>query len=255
MSSDEKKRRREKFLLDRFLNQQGIKPRSTDQRKPPDPDFVIDLDGRMVGIELTEVFIRFDKSNKPPRGERESLLQEVESITDQIVSKAREIYFEANGTPVLSNILFSQIKLDKQVGEQISKLLANKIQDMVSEKVDRWSADSDNGLQPLTEAVSSIHIYKVPKKRFAHWKVVRAGIVAKLTLEHLRDRIDHKAQKLKGYSKNKTFEEIWLLMVADRTHPSQMLHHGPDFPSESLSSPFDRTFYFCDAPDEPVIEL
>lgn len=255
MSSDEKKRRHERFVLDRFLNQLGIKPKSIDQREPPDPDFVIDLDGRMVGIELTEIFIRFDKSDKPPRGAKEPLLQEVESITDLIVSQAREIYFKANGTPVLSDILFSQIKLDKQEGKQIAKLIANKIQDMVSEKVDCWSALLDNGSQLLTEAVSSIYIYRVPEKRFAHWKVMRPGIVAKLTPKHLQDRIDHKAQKLKGYSKNKTFEEIWLLMAADRTHPSQMLHHGSDFPSESLSSPFDKTFYFCDAPDEPVITL
>jgi hypothetical protein len=48
MSSDEKKRRRERFLLDRFLEQEGIKPKSIDQLKPPNPDFVIDLDGRLA---------------------------------------------------------------------------------------------------------------------------------------------------------------------------------------------------------------
>src|SRR5665213_2071412 len=100
MGSDEKKRRRERFLLDQFLEQQGIKPKSIDPRKPPNPDFAVDLGGHIVGIEMTEIFIRPGESNKKPQGSEELLLQEVESITDGIVSRAREIYFEANDTLV-----------------------------------------------------------------------------------------------------------------------------------------------------------
>jgi hypothetical protein len=255
MRSDEKKRRRERFLLDRFFEQQGIKPKSIDQRKPPDPDFVIDLDGRMVGIEITEIFIRFSESKKHPRGAAELLLQEIESITDQIVSQARGMYFKANDTLVQSDILFSEIKLDKPKGKQIAELIANKVQDMVSEKVDRWSAATDDGSQLLIEAVSRIFIRKVREKGFAHWKVMRPGIVANLTLEHLQDRINLKAQKLKSYRRNQHIEEIWLLMVADRTRPSQMLQRRLDLPLESLSSRFDKTFYYSFPVDEPVVEL
>ena len=114
MTSDEKKRQRERFLLDRFLERQGIKPKSIDQLKPPNPDFVIDFDGRMVGIEMTEIFIRFNKPKEYPRGAEEPLLQEVESITDKIVSQAREVYLKANDTPVLADIRFSQITRDGQ---------------------------------------------------------------------------------------------------------------------------------------------
>jgi hypothetical protein len=259
MSSDEKKRRRERFLLDRFLEQQGINPKSIDQPEPPNPDFVIDLDGHLVGIEMTEIFIRLDKSSKHTRGAEELLLQEVESITDLIVSQAQQIYFEANDTLVLSKILFSQITRDKRKRKQIAELIANKIRDMVSgnssEAVD-WRPDVlDNGAQLLSEAVDLIHILRVPDKRFAHWTVMRPGLVADLTPKHLQDRIDLKARKLKSYRENKKIEEIWLLMVADRTRPSQKLLRRIDLPLESLSSPFAKTFYYCYPTDEPVVEL
>jgi len=186
-------------------------------------------------------------------------LQEVESITDLIVSQAREIYFEANDTLVLSKILFSQITRDKGRRKQISELIANKIRDMVSgdssEAVD-WRPDvRDSGAQLLSEAVDLIHILRVPEKRFAHWTVMRPGLVADLTPKHLQDRIDLKARKLKSYRENKKIEEIWLLMVADRTRPSQKLLRRIDLPLESLSSPFARTFYYCYPTDEPLVEL
>jgi len=255
MTSDGKKRQRERFLLDRFLEKQGITPSNIDQPCPPDPDFVVDLDGHTVGIELTEIFIQHEKSKKHRQGSARTLLQQIESITDKIVAQSQEIYFKANDTPVSATILFSQNKLDKQEGKQIADLVASKVEDMVSERAKRWSAATDDGSEPLLDSISRIFIHKVPEKRFAHWKVMRPGIVANLNPKHLQERIDHKAAKLDAYHERKKFEEIWLLMIADRTHPSQMLHHGSDFPSELLSSPFDKTFYFCHPADEPIIEL
>ncbi len=254
MSSDERKRQRERFLLDRFLERKGITPQKVDQLTPPDPDFIIKIDGRMVGVELTEIFKQFDKSTTHLRETEELLLQTVESFTDQIVSDARRIYFKASNVPVQAKILFSQITR-RQNRRDLAELLANKICNMLSEKVDIWSAATDDGPQLLIDGVSRIFICKVREKRFAHWNVMRPGIAANLTPELLQERIDHKAQKLNGYSENKKLEEIWLLLVADRTHPSQMLHHGSDFPSESLSSPFDKTFYYCYPLNEPVVEL
>ena len=81
---------------------------------------------------------------------------------------------------------------------------------------------------------------------------MRPGLVRNLTLKHLQERISLKAPKLEGYRKN--IEEIWLLMVVDRTRPSQMLRNT-NLSLESLSSPFDKTFYYCYGPNEPVVEL
>ena len=73
------------------------------------------------------------------------------------------------------------------------------------------------------------------------------------TPKYLQDRIDEKSKKINGYKKNT--EEIWLLIVTDRRRPSQKFIRPPDFPIDSLSSPFARTFYYGYAADDEVIEF
>lgn len=196
---DSAKKRHERFLLDRFLELQRISPTCI---QPLDPlDFLIDLEGRKVGIEVTELFIRSNKSEAHPQPEGEPLLQAVESITNLIVSKAREI---AGNPPVLAKIWFSdRVTLDKKKGDQIAELIAHQIQCMSlqnSQTVAWRSSEDENEERSLSESVDMIHTYKVPKE-FARWTVARPGLVATLTPKHLQEVIDKKAKKINGYKK------------------------------------------------------
>jgi hypothetical protein len=92
----------------------------------------------------------------------------------------------------------------------------------------------------------------VPELRFAHWTVVKAGLVATLTPEYLQAEIDKKAKKINIYRKKA--EEIWLLIVADPTQLSQKFYIPTDFPIGSVSSHFTKTFYYGCAAEE-VIEF
>jgi|GEM_PF-1913466 len=255
MGSDEKRKKRERFLLDRFLELQGGSHASIQPLDPPAPDFLIDLEGRKVGIELTELFIRSNRSEARPQPEGEPLLQAAESATDLIVSKARKIYFDACNPPVLSTIVFSnRITPDKR-RDEIARLIADKIRRMnlQNSQVVNWrSSEDQNEERSLSESVTFIHTYRVPELRFARWTVARAGLVATLSPKHLQAVIDKKAKKIGVYKK--CAEEIWLLIVADRTRPSQMFSIAPDFPSDSVSSPFTKTFY-CDFVTKRVIDL
>jgi len=56
---DSAKKQHERFLLDRFLELQGISPARIQEFESP--DFLIDIEGREVGIEVTELFIRSNK--------------------------------------------------------------------------------------------------------------------------------------------------------------------------------------------------
>ena len=251
---DSAKKQHERFLLDRFLELQGISPASIEPLDPP--DFLIDLEGRKVGIEVTELFIRSNKSEAHPQPEEEPLLQAAESITNLIASKARKNYFDAGNPPVLSTIWFSdRITLDKKKGDQIAELIAHQIQTMSlqnSQAVAWRSSEDENEERSLFESVAIIQTYRVPELRFARWTVARAGLVACLTSKHLQEVIDKKAEKIGAYKKYA--EEIWLLIVADRTRPSQKLSVAPDLPLDSVSSPFTKTFYYCYAAEE-VIDL
>jgi hypothetical protein len=220
------------------------------------PDFLIDFEGRTVGIELTELFIRSNKSEVHPKRAEESLLKKIESNADRIMSRAREIYFCAGNRPVLSTIVISdQITLDKKKGDQIAKLIADQVQRMSlqdSQAVKWRSIDEENGEHPLLDSVYFIHTERVRELRFAHWTVVKAGLVATLSPEYLQAEIEKKAKKISTYRKKSG--EIWLLMVADPTQLSQKFSIQADFPMGSVSSPFTKTFYYCYAAEE-VIDL
>lgn len=86
----------------------------------------------------------------------------------------------------------------------------------------------------------------------AHWSVARAGWVAPVTSGALQSRVNEKARRLPEYQ-NKV-EENWLVIVADRTKPSQMFDAKPDFDPRGISSPFSRTFFYG-YPETTVIEL
>jgi hypothetical protein len=253
MESNDKKKRREKFLLDRFLEHQGMAPTRIDPGESP--DFLINLDGRTVGIEVTELFIQ--RCNSEARLlPKDPPLQAIESISTQIVSKAREIYFDASNPFILSHILFSNRitpDIDKRKGDQIAKLIADQIQSMSrqdSEGSDWRSRDDEKEENPLSEWVIFISAWRVPKLRFAQWSPTNnsVGLVATLTPERLQEEIDKKASRINAYKKRA--EEIWLLIVADRSRSSQKFSVMPDFPLDSISSPFAKTFYYGYVSDE-----
>jgi hypothetical protein len=240
---DDRKKRHERFLLDRFFEHQGIVPTCVDPGESP--DFLIDLDGRTVGVEVTELFIRSDKSEMRPKPEGGPLLQAAESVADLIVSKAWEIYFDADNPPVLSTIWFSdRVALDKKNGDRIAELIARQIQSMSLQNshAAAWrSSEDENDEHPLSGSVDIIHTSRVPE-RLALWTVARPGLVANLTPKRLQEEIDKKASKITAY-KNRA-AEIWLLIVVDRTRSSQKFCAAPDFPLNSISSPFAKTFYY-----------
>jgi hypothetical protein len=248
MGSEEKKAARERFLLDRFLECQGLTLASVEKLEPSGPDFSIELDGCKVGIELTEIFALSPKSGVP---------QAVESRSELIVLRAREAYFQSNNTPVLATIVFSNLDASgkKKQMEEIAQLIAYEVEDMASKALqiaDRRPDDFINGGNPLRGSVALIHIRKVPELRFARWTVPKVGLVHRLTAKHLQYPIAKKEEKLNGYTRDG--DEVWLLMVVDTRSTSQKFFHPPDFP-EAISSQFSRTFYYCYGADNPVIEF
>jgi hypothetical protein len=255
MGSEEKKKGREKFLLDRFLESQGLTPVGIETPEPPGPDFQIELNGSKIGIELTEIFGLIPKSGSGLHSR--DIPQAVESRSELIVLRAREAYFQRNNPPVLVTIVFSNLDPSnkKERMEQTAQLIAREVEDMASKTLqtaERRPDDFTDVGNALRETVALIHVCKVPEPRFARWTVPKVGLVHKLTAKHLQDRIAAKQEKMNHYTKDG--DEVWLLMVADTRSTSQKFFHPPDFP-EVISSRFSRTFYFCYGADHPVVEL
>jgi hypothetical protein len=113
-----------------------------------------------------------------------------------------------------------------------------------------WRRDENDG--PVPREVSSIYARGVPNHRLAHWKVARVGWVPPLDESRLRAFIDEKAKHLAAY--RSVVAENWLLIVADRTNPSQMRDCGSALNAGLVTSPVSRSFFFG-YPQKFVIEV
>jgi hypothetical protein len=82
MNNRNNKKERERLLLSHFLR--DAKLTATVISEPEPPDFLLEHEGREIGIELTDTFVSLD--NGPLS------LQAQESRANSIVAKAHELY-------------------------------------------------------------------------------------------------------------------------------------------------------------------
>ncbi len=252
MTAEERKKQRERILLERFLQTAGLQAEIEKERECP--DFLVRFESRLIGIEVTELFVKPDQKSKenlelveaPP-------LQAQEAISTKIVARAQELYQKSHAPPVGVSVCFGLgCDLPRNERERTAGGLASFIQGLnlaVGQPFDWWP-EKDSGSVP-PKVFSFIHALGVPNRRQAHWTVARAGWVVPLNESALRVRIDEKAKRLADYQL--VVDENWLLIVADRTNPSQMFD-GSVLNAGLVTSPFSRSFFFG-YPEKFVVEL
>ncbi len=244
MSSRGRQKQRERFLLERFFDALGL-PVTIIEDNREAPDFIAQVEGRKIGVELTDVFIHHQTDGNLPQAQ--------ESISERIVSSARQLYQESGAPPAHVSVCFSPAsdlrQLDRD-GTAVS--LASFVRGLNLIQWQRVDWRPEQLHEPLPSAISFVHALGVPTFEMAHWAVARAGWVAPLTVGALQSRVDGKADKLLDYQK--VVAENWLVVVADRSKPSQLLRAVPDFNPRAIRSPFAKTFYYGH-PDKEVIQL
>lgn len=222
------RKERERFLVERFINEANLQAKIVEEREAP--DFIISIDGKFIGIEVTELFISAE-----PGGDS---LQARETISSKIAAKAQRLYEAVGGKPAHVSMCFypgislRDINRDKAAQALCDFVLAMDLS--VSERVDWRPEDNDESTQ-LPEEFAFIHALGVPEFGMSHWTVARAGWVAPLDEEPLQQRIDEKSKRIATY-KNATHVN-WLLIVADAMRPSSLIEAKSDFRGNSLKSP------------------
>jgi len=246
MNRERDKKEQERFFLERFLEQIGVVPTLIVDREGP--DFLIELEGRNIGIEVTHLHIR-DTAEGP-------LAQAVESVTTRIVVEARQLYTASGAPPAQATVIFdSWIRPEKINRTLVARQLAELIQGMCLKTWERkiWRSNEEaNDHHPLMGSVTVVHTLGVPDQGMGHWTASQAVWVAPLTPERLQTRITEKSAKINAYQE--AAHENWLLVVADGMKPSQAFSVPPDFATGQVSSPFERTFFYR-YPDGEVIEV
>lgn len=246
MSDISDKKKRERFFLDRFLESIGLQPDGIEEREGP--DFVLTLEKKRIGIEVTHLHIREISSDPLP--------QALESITQRIVSEAERHYKSLGGTPALVTVLFnSALRTDGLHRSSVARDLAQLVNDVdlpQGSALDWQSWDENKWDHPISKVIHSLHIWAVPDNDLARWRIARAGWVAPMTAERLQEAISCKCQKIHAYKA--IVPEVWLLMVSDGTKPSQAFQSARGLNVSAAGGGFSRAFYYK-YPDQELVEI
>ena len=209
------------------------------------PDFIVEFDGRRIGIEVTELFIEDDGRSLQPQART--------SIGHRIAVRARSRYEQLGGKPVHVSIGLTHgdelrnVKRDRLAESLAQFLLAL---DPPLDQFVSWRPSYQN--DPLPAEVHYLHILAVPAWSSAHWHVSESGWSAPLEELALQAKVDEKAKKLSIY--RHAAPEVWLLIAAQGWSASQLFEIRADLRPERVSSPFSRTYYFS-AFDGRVLRL
>lgn len=243
MQSAHRRKQHELFLLERFVDAAKLQVEIIEPREAP--DFIIRVNSRLIGVEVTELFISHDRSSNP--------IQTQESISSRIVAAAQQLYQASGGPPAHITVCFGPGEdLRRLNRDRTAKALAAFVHGLNLSEWQRFDWVSEELDGPLPNEVSFVHALGVPSFDMAHWSVARAGWVAPLAAISLQARVDEKAKRLPTYQD--TMAENWLLIVADAMNPSQLIEAKDDFNPRAVSSPFARTFFYRH-PDRVVVEL
>ena len=237
------KKRRERFLLERFIEASALPAQVVEEREAP--DFVVRFEGRSIGVELTELFVSHDANGRLPQAQ--------ERIATGIVSRAQQLYIASGARPMHVSLCFGpHSDLTRVDRHEFAGRLCRFVQGLKLQDWQRFVWHPHDGGESPPDAISYLQALAVPTHDVGLWTVARAGWVAPITTDVLQPRIDDKAKRLERYKV--AVPETWLVVVADCTKPSQLFEVRSDFDPRAVSSPFTRTFYFG-YPDRATVEL
>lgn len=229
------KKERERVLLATLLRAESIESQIIDRESP---DFEICLQGKAVGVEVTELY-HGSQAGQPS-------LQAIASICREIVERSERLFAKSAGTSLRVSVAFSpNAPLQKVRRDEAAQILHELVVHTLREQGTdvEWRPRGSEDLRFL-ELFSRIHIYRQPQDFTPHWLVITAGWVAPVTAELVQSRINEKASLAASYMQN--HPEVWLVVGVRGDTPSQFFDFNTEALGVSFRSPFSRT-YFVDA--------
>jgi hypothetical protein len=202
------------------------------------PDFTIQLKGKVLGIEHTQIFYEPDSNG--------IVLQRDENIKRKVMEVAEVRYKELNGPNQMISVHFNpSIKWENDRTNKLAYELVDAIKNNIGKE--KLSYEDD-----IPDEIALIHMHKIEGLDFTGWSSPTSGWVAPITKEKISSKIQEKECKLNQYLDK--VGEIWLLIVANGFAPSSLFHFDTLNLSEEYETSFDRVFVFENF-DKKVYEL
>jgi len=216
----EKKEILEVCQIGKFVQKIDTEIQIFDKPKPPNPDFIIDYNERLIGLEHTQILT-----------EDASRYFKIKTLLDYAEKIFERKYPNTN---VHATISIQNDKLNYKQSEK-SKL-AEKIADMV-----QWTR-SEMEVE-LPEYITRIKTTRHSQVSFSYQE--KNWQAEYLTKERLLEEVQKKENKISGYEKSeKELSEYWLvLLIGSLSSVSYELNENIDY---SIKSEFDRVYLMAD---------
>lgn len=194
------------------------------------PDAVILLEGRTIGVEVTEI-----QKSAEERAKR--------APKDDILRRAKHAFDATNRKPVSATFSFVESEDLRwvnrvEIGEQISQFL---LEQQHEENYDLVVSKGNQLPQTLRPYIREIRSWSESVRGI--WQCSEATWVAPLTQDTLQECVDKKQQLLSLY-KAKGYDAYWLLICAHPTNPACRFEPARDLDPTKIISDFDRTFFY-----------
>ena len=221
----------ERWMLEGLLERLSI-PGSVLDQELEAPDLLMNLDGKQIGVEVTEI-------------QKSAEERAVRSPKDDLVRKTRTLYEAGAGLPLSVTFSFKH-GVDLRGRHINRRLLAAQLASFLTDHAPTTpftlsefaSGELPNELRPW---LSALRFWTTNSPSI--WQIAEAGWVAALTPAILQPVVDNKATLLPTYQL-RSLDAYWLLICAHPSNPACRFEPSPGFDGTVVHSPFDRTFFY-----------
>jgi hypothetical protein len=233
MDAHTKKKRREQATVEAFLRNQGLPPSCLIDGDRERPDALINIDGRIVGVEVTTVV---EASARRPIAAQQ---WRAESI--RIIARAQKIYEEQHPEPLVVNL---ELHHDWRPGKVDASTLAQELAATVRRAallLDQPRPFERPG-DPITQrephpALSSLYVNRLSSSP-GHWAPTFAGGIFSASAADIRATVEKKEVELDIY--RAATPAVWLLIDCDLS--GQGITLDVPRPTFDVVTGFERVF-------------
>ena len=215
------------------------------------PDFLIELDGRLIGIEITALHIDHKSIG---RGQGSKLRKE-DGIKSELVARAKKLYFEKGYRSINAKFRF------KTSSGNLSKLnrsaFACDIVDVLRqlqhlEELEKRRLDR-NSEPPTPPPIRAIFARGLPEGIEPRWQLDNVGPPRELQPSDIEPCLAKKNKLVDAYRKRAP--DNWLLIYSDGFRPHGRFRLPTQDQRKWPESKFERTYILCFEPDGFLIQL
>jgi hypothetical protein len=201
------------------------------------PDFVIKIDQRRLGIEITEIFVH--------AGRNRNARQAIAAARDRITATARDIAIELGTPPACVTLFFNSTRPLLRKGEsRIAEAVARVVHDNMPPEGDNTELECRYGsVQPIE--VDLILVNRAHPVSEHRWSWTEMSRVERNAVPYVENAICRKINVYRSCSGK--CDECWLLIVAPSPNASGGIRPDEASLAHTYRSPFDRTYIFDDA--------